>query len=81
MKKLRVAIIGQGRSGKNIHGAFFRGPLNEKFEVVAIVDKDPARREQAPNLYPGCVAYESYTELFGRDDIDLVVNSTYSELH
>ena len=24
MKKLNVAIIGQGRSGRDIHGAFFK---------------------------------------------------------
>ena len=31
MKKLNVAIIGQGRSGRDIHGAFFKSEYNEKF--------------------------------------------------
>lgn len=81
MKKLRVAIIGQGRSGKNIHGAFFRSEANEKFEVVAVVDMDADRRQKALSLYEGCQVYADYTELFGRKDIDLVVNSTFSDMH
>ena len=28
MKKLNVAIIGQGRSGRDIHGAFFKSEYN-----------------------------------------------------
>ena len=33
MKKLNVAIIGQGRSGRDIHGAFFKSEYNEKYNV------------------------------------------------
>ena len=33
MKKLNVAIIGQGRSGKNIHGKYFRGETNLYYNV------------------------------------------------
>ena len=29
MKKLRLAIIGQGRSGRDIHGAYFRSDSND----------------------------------------------------
>jgi len=47
MKKLNVAIIGQGRSGRNIHGAFFKSESNTLFNVVAVVERDPARRELA----------------------------------
>ena len=35
MKDVRVAIIGQGRSGRNIHGAFFRSESNTLFNVVS----------------------------------------------
>ena len=81
MRKLKVAIIGQGRSGRDIHGAFFKKEANDCCEVVAVVEFDPARREQAEREYPGCVSYSDYTELFDRNDIDLVVNSSYSEMH
>lgn len=79
-KRLNVAIIGQGRSGRDIHGAFFRSEENTRFNVVAVVDALPDRRERAKQEY-GCDVYEDYHELFGRTDIDLVVNSTFSYLH
>ncbi len=80
MKKLNVAIIGQGRSGRDIHGAYFKSEANTLFNVVAVVDALEHRRKRAAEEY-GCDVYESYTELFGRTDIDLVVNATYSYMH
>lgn len=78
MKKLKVAILGQGRSGYSIHGAHLLTDT-DRFEVVAIVDKLPERREKAARVF-GCPVYENYTELFGKD-IDLVVNSLPSPFH
>ena len=80
MKKLRVAIIGQGRSGRDIHGAFFRSEENTKFEVVCVVDQIESRRERARREY-GCEVFADHRALYGRTDIDLVVNSTFSHLH
>lgn len=80
MKKLNVAIIGQGRSGRDIHGAFFKSAANECYNVVAVVDALAERRERAANVY-GCDVYGDYRELFMRDDLDLVVNSTFSYQH
>ena len=81
MKKLNIAIIGQGRSGRNIHGSYFKSETNKNFNVVAVVELDPERRERALKEYPGCTVYSDYRELFVRDDIDVVVNATFSELH
>ena len=81
MKKLNVAIIGQGRSGRDIHGAFFKSENNTQFNVIAVVDRDEVRRERAKAEYPGCQTYSSHSELYGREDIDVVVNSTYSNEH
>ena len=81
MKKLNLAIIGQGRSGKNIHGAYYRGESNIYYDVKYVVDADEYRRNLALELYPGCKVFVDYRELFACDDIDLVVNSTYSEMH
>ena len=47
MKKLNVAIIGQGRSGRDIHGAYFLSEANKLFNVVAVVDQIEFRRERA----------------------------------
>ncbi len=81
MKKLNVAIIGQGRSGRDIHGQYFlTDAAKELFNVVAIVDLIEGRRERAKKAF-GCDVYEDYKELFKRDDIDLVVNSTFSHEH
>lgn len=80
MKKLNVAIIGQGRSGRDIHGNFFHSEANTKYNVVAIVDALEERRIRAKEEW-GCDVYADYRELFGRDDIDLVVNSTFSHMH
>lgn len=81
MKKLNVAIIGQGRSGKDIHGLYYRSEKNVFYNVKYVVDKDEYRRAVAEEIYPGCKTFASYTELFACDDIDLVVNASYSELH
>ena len=80
MEKLKVAIIGQGRSGRNIHGKFFRSETNDFCEVVCVVEADEFRRNRAAEEY-GCEVAEDYTTLFGRTDIDLVVNATYSHMH
>lgn len=80
MKQLNVAIIGQGRSGRDIHGKFFRSEENTMFRVAAVVDALEDRRERAKQEY-GCDVCKDYHELFGRNDIDLVVNSTFSHMH
>jgi predicted dehydrogenase len=79
MKKLNVAIIGQGRSGRDIHGRYFHTD-RERFQVVAVVDALEDRRKRAAEEY-GCDTYETYQELFSRTDIDLVVNSSFSYMH
>lgn len=81
MKKLNIAIIGQGRSGKDIHGAYYRSAENRYFTVKYVVDADTFRRQVSEEIYPGCKTFSDYTDLFACEDIDLVVNATYSDLH
>ena len=80
MKKMRIAIIGQGRSGRNIHANFFAGADNDFCEVVCIVEEDKERLEAAKARF-SCDGVADYRELFGRTDIDLVVNASYSQQH
>lgn len=82
MKQYNVAIIGQGRSGRDIHGAFFKSQrCEDKFKVVAVADKIAGRRDRAVQEY-GCKVFDDYTEFFAiKDEIDLVINSTPSHLH
>lgn len=80
MKKLNVAIIGQGRSGYSIHGQHFLKDA-ERFRVAFVVDALPERREKAERVF-GCRAFADYRELFDhRDEIDFVVNATFSYMH
>lgn len=79
MKQLKIAILGQGRSGRNIHGQFIIKNA-DKFKVVAVVDLLEERRERAEREY-GCDTYSDYRDLFKRKDIDLVINSTISHQH
>ncbi len=79
MKKIKVAIIGQGRSGRSIHGRYFLSG-QEKYQVVAVADQLEKRRKTAGELF-GCDTYEDYHSLLKRDDIDLVVNASYSQQH
>ena len=82
MKKLNLAVIGQGRSGKDIHGKYFRSEKNEYWDVKFVVDYDEYRRGVAEEIYPGCTALTEYTEIFAhKDEIDVVVNASYSEMH
>ena len=81
MKKLNVAIIGQGRSGRDIHGRHFKSENNELFNVVAVVEIDEARRSLAREEYENCEVYDNYEKLYDRNDIDLVVNATMSMDH
>lgn len=81
MNKKRLAIIGQGRSGRDIHGTFLKKDENIYFDVVAVVDADADRRKRAEAEYPGCQTFADYRELFELQDIDLVVNASYSHMH
>lgn len=81
MRDFRVAIIGQGRSGRDIHGAYFKSDLNKRVKVVAVAELDPERRERAQSEYEGCDVYADYRDFLKRDDIDLVVNATFSQDH
>ncbi len=83
MRKLRVAIIGQGRSGRDIHGQFFKSTVNTQYEVAAVVEANDYRRQKALSEYPGCEVFKDYTELYDRKDlkIDFVINASFSQMH
>jgi predicted dehydrogenase len=80
MKRLNVAIIGQGRSGRDIHSVFLKSDANKYWTVKYIVDFDAERREKAQREHEGCIMLSDYTELFDKD-VDLVVNASYSDMH
>jgi predicted dehydrogenase len=79
MSQIKLAIIGQGRSGRDIHAANLM-LLQDLYQIVAIVEPLQDRRERAAAEF-GCATFADYRDLFGRTDIDLVVNATPSHLH
>jgi len=81
MKKLNIAIIGQGRSGRQIHGVFYLSDKNTKFNIKYVVDAHEVRRAKAKETFKDAEILSNYTELFTKKDIDLVVNASYSKDH
>ena len=82
MKKIRVGIIGQGRSGRNIHGVSLERPkLREKFEIAAVADLRPDRTRESCENNPGCKAYTDYREMLKNPELDLIVNASMSPDH
>ena len=76
---LRVAVLGQGRSGLDIHCHYLK-TAPRKFEIIAIADLLRERRKRAAEEM-GCATYADYRDLLARDDLDLVVNALPSHLH
>ena len=79
MKPLRIAIIGQGRSGRDIHCAALKH-MTDKYTIAVAVERRADRRERAAQEL-GCETVADYKELFGRTDIDLVINASFSQMH
>ena len=61
MEKIRVGILGLGRSGWDIHARLI-DPLTDQYEIVAVVDHIPERRSEAADRW-GCQAYAEIVEL------------------
>ncbi|MEE4194058.1 MAG: Gfo/Idh/MocA family oxidoreductase [Anaerolineae bacterium] len=79
MEKIKVAILGQGRSGWGIHATHLLTDT-DRFQVMAVADPIEVRRTKAVEAF-GCAAYEDYSDIYSLKDIDLVVNALPSHLH
>ena len=78
---IRIGIIGQGRSGRNIHAEFLKN-IPEKFTIAAVSDFLEDRCERARKEY-GCAAFQDYKEMLADKSLalDLVVNASFSHQH
>jgi predicted dehydrogenase len=79
LKTIRVAIIGQGRSGRDIHAAYLVQD-RRRYRIAAVAELLEDRRRRAVEEF-GCDAHADYRELLKRKDLDLIVNATPSQLH
>ncbi len=80
MEKIRVGIIGQGRSGRNIHANTIINLVKDKFEVAAVCDRIPERCELS-RKETGCAVYTDYRKMLKDKSLDLIVNASTSEQH
>ena len=82
MKKIRLGIIGQGRSGHNIHvAALKRAKSLERFEIAAVTDYIPERCKDAVESFPECKVYSDYKAMLQDKSLDLIVNASFSDQH
>ncbi|MBO4304055.1 MAG: Gfo/Idh/MocA family oxidoreductase [Lentisphaeria bacterium] len=84
MQRIKVGIIGQGRSGRNIHRHLFETvpKLMERYEVVAVADPIPERTAPSnPGASAACKRYSDYRELLKDPNVELVVNASRSLQH
>ena len=82
LKKLNVAVIGQGRSGRNIHvKALTTLPaLMERYRVALVCDPLPERIADAKSAL-NCDSTTDWRTILQRKDLDLVINASPSHEH
>ncbi len=76
---VRAGIVGLGRSGWNIHAKTMEA-LPGQFQVAAVSDPDPQRREEAKQKF-GCRTHEDFDSLIADKELDLIVVASPSQLH
>ena len=76
---VQVGIAGLGRSGWQIHANLLKG-LPDKFQVAAVADAEPSRRQEAEEVFD-CNSYEEFNSLLADGRVELVVISLPSFLH
>jgi predicted dehydrogenase len=77
-KKIRTAILGYGRSGSTMHAGGVEN--NDTFQMVAVCDIDPERRNQAQERF-GCAVYDNHHQMLEKEELDLVCVITRSAQH
>ncbi|MHA6484901.1 Gfo/Idh/MocA family protein [Paenibacillus sp. strain BS8-2] len=76
---IKVGIIGQGRSGRLIHGNLL-AQIPDYFKIVAIADSIEERQRSAERDF-NCMAYDTWEQMVDGEELDLVVNASPSHLH
>lgn len=79
MDRIKVGIIGQGRSGHDIHVRALTSMQNT-YQVAAVCDVLKDRTRDAESAL-GARGYTDWREMVARDDLDLIVVAPPSHLH
>ncbi len=75
---VRLAIVGLGRAGWNIHANRIRG--HAEFRIVDVADVDAERRTEAKGDF-ACRTHADYRSLLAATDAEVVVVATQSSTH
>lgn len=76
---IKVGIAGLGRSGWSIH-ANLLSMVPDLYQVVAVVDGEEARRQEAIDRFE-CRAYTDFNDMLADDEPELIVVALPSFLH
>lgn len=77
--RIKVGIIGLGRSGWNIHAKALR-EMGDHYRVAAVADADASRLDEARNVL-GCRTYADTHELIAADGLDLLIVASPNIYH
>ncbi len=81
-RRIRVGIIGQGRSGRDIHVKTLHRPeVAARFELAAITDQLPERCQETAAEFPQCRVYPDYRAMLQDHSLELIVNASFSDQH
>jgi len=78
IKPIKVAVVGLGRAGWDIHVRRMRG--HKEFQITAVTDFEESRRNEARSEF-GCDAFSDYKALLKSVDAEMVVVASQSSTH
>ena len=78
VKPIKVAVVGLGRAGWDIHVRRMRG--HAEFQITAVADFEESRRNEARSEF-GCDAFTEYKSLLKNANAELVVVASQSSTH
>jgi len=77
---VKIAIAGLGRAGWGIHAVALKSRAD--FQVVAAIDAQPERRQEAEQTFPGCRSHAEWKDfLKDTNGAELVIVATQSHMH
>lgn len=77
-KPIRVAVVGLGRSGYDIHIRRLRG--DDRYQIAAVTDFIPARCKEVQKEF-GCEIFPDVKALLKGADAEAVIVATFSDTH
>lgn len=79
MKKINVALIGFGMSGKDINGPQIVNNIN--YDLKMIMTRNPKKQEEVKRLHPNVKIITKYEDAINDPLIDLIVIATSNDVH